>query len=148
MSFFHNSDPCTPTTFDSKMKYIKHMKTIATILWISLSLLVANQGHSQQQTVIHHDGPITKMLLFKWNEQVSEEQKKHMAALFEDLVKEVDGFDLFEVLEITYSQRFETAFVLKFRSEAAEKLYQEHPKHQQLAQLGPLFVKDFQEVKY
>jgi len=124
------------------------MKTIATILWISLSLLVYNQGHAQQQIITQHDGPLTKMLLFKWNEQVSEEQKNHMTKLFEDLVGEVEGFDSFEVKELTHSQRFEMAFVLKFSSEAAEKTYQEHPKHQQLAQLGPLLVKDFQEVKF
>lgn len=124
------------------------MKTIATILWISLNLLVSSQGYSQQHTRIEHDGPFTKMLLFKWNEQVPEEQKNHMITLFEDLVKEVDGFDHFEIIELTHSERFETAFVLKFSSEAAEKIYQEHPKHQQLGQLGPLLVKDFQEVKY
>lgn len=130
------------------MKSIKHMKKIATILWISLSLLIPNLGQSQQQAVINHDGPLTKMLLFKWNEQVPEEQKKHMTNLFEDLVRDVDGFDHFEVMELTHSQRFETAFVLKFSSESAEKTYQEHPKHQQLVQLGPLLVKDFQELKY
>ncbi|WP_170283944.1 Dabb family protein [Flagellimonas olearia] len=124
------------------------MKTIATILWFSLSLLGVHQGHSQQQTVIHPDGPFTKMLLFKWNEQVTPEQKDHMTDLFEDLVKEVQGFDSFEIMELTHSHRFETAFVLKFSSGAAEKTYREHPKHQQLGQLGPLLVKDFQEVKY
>ena len=124
------------------------MKTIATFLWIALSLLVSNQGHAQQQIISQHDGSLTKMLLFQWNDQVTAEQKNHMIDLFEDLVSEVDGFDYFEVMELTHSQRFETAFVLKFSSESAEKIYQEHPKHQQLGQLGPLLVKDFQEVKY
>ncbi|MEZ4811181.1 MAG: Dabb family protein [Allomuricauda sp.] len=124
------------------------MKTIATILWIYLSLLVSNQGHAQQRIIIENDGPLTKMLLFQWNDQVTAEQKNQMMDLFEDLVGEVDGFDSFEVKELTHSQRFEMAFVLKFSSEAAEKIYQEHPKHQQLAKLGPLLVKDFQEVKY
>ncbi|GLU45243.1 hypothetical protein Musp01_28670 [Muricauda sp. NBRC 101325] len=91
---------------------------------------------------------MTKMLLFKWNEQITEEQKNQLVDLFEDLVQVVDGFDFFEVMEITYSKRFEMAFVLKFRSESAEKIYQEHPKHQQIAQLGPLLVKDFQELKF
>lgn len=124
------------------------MKTIATILWITLSLLLTHQGQAQQQSEANQEGPLTKMLLFRWNEQVTDNQKTQMTHLFEDLAKEVDGFDHFEVMELTHSQRFETAFVLKFSSEAAEKRYQKHPKHQQLAQLGPLLVKDFEEMKY
>lgn len=124
------------------------MKTIAKIILIVLIQVYANQASAQEQSVAEKDGPFTKMLLFKWNERITDHQKTEMVRLFEDLVQEVDGLDYFEVEKITYSQRFETCFVLKFSSVAAEKLYVEHPKHQQLASLGPLLVKDFQEFKY
>jgi tellurite resistance protein len=124
------------------------MKTIVRILLTVLILVSANHAKGQGQIINEKNKPLTKMLLFKWNEEATEGQKSEMVALFTDLVKEVDGFDVFEITKLVYSYRFEASFVLKFNSEEAEKRYRAHPKHQQLASLGPKLVKDFQEIQY
>lgn len=111
-------------------------------------LAMVPSANGQEKKPEGETKPLTKMLLFKWKENVTEAQQSEMIGLFEELAMEVEGFDHLEVAELHYSSRFETSFVLKFDSEEAEERYQSHPKHQLVAELGPRLVQDFAEFKY
>ena len=124
------------------------MKKITKIIWTITLLSMAPLASGQEKSPEGEAKPLTKMLLFKWKENVTEAQQSEMIGLFEELVMEVEGFDHLEVAELHYSSRFETSFVLKFDSEEAEERYRSHPKHQLVAKLGPKLVQDFAEFKY
>lgn len=111
-------------------------------------LAMVPSANGQEKKTEGETKPLTKMLLFKWKENVTEAQQSEMIGLFEELAMEVEGFDHLEVAELHYSSRFETSFVLKFDSEEAEERYRSHPKHQLVAELGPRLVQDFAEFKY
>jgi len=124
------------------------MKKITKIIWIIALLAMVPSANSQEKNTQVETKPLTKMLLFKWKENVTKIQQSEMIKLFEELVMEVEGFDHLEVEELRYSSRFETSFVLKFDSEEAEERYRFHPKHQLVADLGTKLVRDFTEFKY
>lgn len=124
------------------------MRKIVKIVWIIILLAMTTIVSGQEKSPNKESEPLTKLLLFKWKDNTSEEQKAEMVQLFEELVTEVEGFDHLEIEQLHYSSRFETSFVLKFGSEEAEERYRSHPKHQLIADLGPKMIQDFEEFKY
>lgn len=114
------------------------------LLFVCL-ILIGSAVKASQGNVF--DVPVSKVLLIKWNPDVSEESKRRIICLFKSLSNEVSGFTHFETRNIK-SDRFEIAFFLQFSSLTALNTYRTHALHSEIMELGPALIEDYLEFEY
>lgn len=118
--------------------------------FLSISLLIflfTSQTVFAQESSISETKTLNKIILFKWKDSTTENQKKEVQQLFKELVDEVEGFNSFRSISVI-SEKFETMYVLKFDSELAEESYKKHEKHRVLVEKGPELIADVSDYLF
>lgn len=129
------------------MKNTTFKAICAKCVTICLLLLTFNSLHAQVNPENSGDRSLYHVLLFTWKEGTTKKQINEIKHLWKGLVKEVDGFESFEMNEVI-TENFDHVVILRFASKVAMETYIEHKDHKKLAEVGPAIVEGFSEFDY
>ena len=124
------------------MKTIK-FKTGILLLFIFASSYSYSQNNETEGNSLQH------VLLFKWVDKVDLEAKNEVLTLFKNLPNKIEGFESTNVYKVDNSSgKFDIIIIMKFATQEALDVYQEHPDHNRVKEIAPSLLSGFGEVDY
>lgn len=125
------------------------MKTTILSYTIALLLVCGLPTNFQQSKVLAEKSAqsYTKVLLFTWQESVTDQEKEMVHSIFKTLHQEIKGFISFE-MNLVISGDYDSVILLEFANMEAEQAYLQHEQHQRLVEKGPEIIGGFMEYKY
>ena len=123
-------------TIGSKFQFL-----IVTLLLITTTTMAQNNVPSEK--VFH------QIMLINWVDTLDNSAKTEVINLFSGLPDKIDGFESFEVNDLSKSsESFDQVMILRFTSDESVKTYEDHTDHLKIQEISSPLLSGFFLFEY